>query len=148
VAVKRSHRLRFSRRSFEPTSQEPFVERLRQFGRNAGVVGVIQTIAVFGLFAYSIRLMPTWDVRWPFLAIILGGWVLGYAVRNLLVNHVQKTGPLLSFAAYGIVGSSLLYAKGLLPRAPYIPFLLVCLTAVYMGCYFWMMSDSRITTET
>uniref|UniRef100_A0A7C2NYK9 Uncharacterized protein n=1 Tax=Schlesneria paludicola TaxID=360056 RepID=A0A7C2NYK9_9PLAN len=111
------------------------------------MTGVIQTIAVAALLALGLANLPGWAERLPYLTMIPMGLVLGYAIRNTLVDHLATTRHVMYPAAMILIGGSILYAKGIIPAVPYGSLLIIAATCCYMGCYFWLMSDPRIVRE-
>lgn len=120
------------------------MDRFRQFGRNAGFIGVVQTIAILVLMGLSIGGIPSSAVRIILAGIFIGGLLIGFAVRNLLVDRPSVTGFWMNLIAFSLIGLSILYRNGLIPAFNYAPLIFIALTGSYLGCYFWFLSDSRV----
>lgn len=123
------------------------MNRTARFFRNNGVVAAIQCAIVGIIVFYSIRkdiASGLWVITLP---LVLAGFLAGYPIRNWLVDNVKLTRILMNSVAIGAVIILVLVGKleGEEPAA-----LRIGLSAgigLYMGLYFWLMSDERISTQ-
>jgi len=121
--------------------------RLRRFVVNAGLKGCLLTLLVAVAVGFAIRKdveMGLWGYT---VGVLVCTACVAYLFRDVLVEHFAVTGVvmnvlLLVALLVGIVGRRWLPQDEAWFRIAAAAFL-----GTYLGCYFWLMSDERITVK-
>ena len=104
--------------------------------------GVIAIIVLFGM-VYDLR-MGHWVVTLPILVAALG---LTYTIRGFLVNNVSTMRDVMNIVAIASIAANLLLPKAVGPEPLWLRAMMIGFLSIYMGCYFWMLSDENITAN-
>lgn len=120
------------------------MQRLQRFVQNAGAMGVLQSVAVVIVMCIAIRYdltMGHWVITLPVLLLAV---LVAYVVRNVLVDHfgvmrwvmngLAAAGIAVVVFSGGFSGSGSLWLRAALAGG----------IGLYMGCYFFMLSDPRV----
>ena len=121
------------------------MNRLTRFFSNTGAIAIAQCAIVGIILFFAMRkdvASGLWIITLP---VLLVSFFAGYPVRNWLVDHLRLTRILMnSVAVAGMICVVVLRRlKGEEPVAVRIA--LAAFIGLYMGLYFWLMSDQRIT---
>jgi hypothetical protein len=121
------------------------MDRLTRFATNAGVQGclfsgVVAIIVLFGMVR-DFRL-GHWVVTLPLLLAALS---LTYTIRAFLVDNVSIMRVVMNFVAIAGIAAVAFLPKAVGPEPLWLRVMVIGFLGIYMGCYFWMLSDDRIT---
>jgi len=121
--------------------------RLRRFADNAGVQVLVQTGVVLLILVFAVwrdLQVGYWMYTVPVLLVALGA---SYFVRSLLVDNFRVVRIVMNVALVAAI-IVLLVVGGLWGLKPlWLRLAVAAFVGLYLGCYFWLLSDDRITIE-
>jgi len=121
--------------------------RLRRFADNAGVQVLVQTGVVLLILVFAVwrdLQVGYWMYTVPVLLVALGA---SYFVRSLLVDNFRVVRIVMNVALVAAI-IVLLVVGGLWGLKPlWLRLSVAAFVGLYLGCYFWLLSDDRITIE-
>jgi len=121
--------------------------RLRRFAGNAGVQVLVQTGIVLLILVFAVwrdLQVGYWMYTVPVLLVALGA---SYFLRSLLVDNFRVVRIVMNVALVAAIIVLLVVGSlwGLKPL--WLRLLVAAFVGLYLGCYFWLLSDDRITIE-
>jgi len=120
------------------------MKRLQKFFANAGTYGILKSMLVLFIMASALRKdlsSGLWVVTVP---LLLGVFLLGFAVRNCLVEYHSVTPIVMNVIA--VLAVVVLLAVGRIDEDKCVAcrVAIAAFVGTYMSAYFWFMSDERI----
>lgn len=123
------------------------MNRIQHFLSNAGKLGTAQTVvvslAVVALVAFSFK---AGDIEFIVAAVLFAAGV-AYAARGYLVDHVGFAQWLMNIAAVGTPITLFVFQEHLDVEKFWVRCSASAWATLYLGCYFWMLSDPSITRD-
>ena len=122
--------------------------RIPHFYRNVGVFGVVRTVLVLTVVLAAGVSLPLRDSGyWPVAVGAAAGLLAPYLALDALVERVEVVMRFHRYAGIGILLGVVLLRQPIenaspIPLAGALAFL-----ALYIGAYFWLLSDPRIETR-
>jgi phosphatidylserine synthase len=117
--------------------------RLRRFIQNAGFLG-----AGLNLFVFIILLLLAQSALkrgdYIIVPIILGGLFGPYLIRAQLVEHARATQQLMNLAWFALMALILAQFFTTIQLPSWTGIAIIATLALYIGVYFWLLSDRRI----
>ena len=120
------------------------MQRLQRFVHNAGILGTAQTLAVCVLLCivlWADAMTGRWIVTAP---ILLAALVAAYAIRNFLVENFTWVGRVMNVLVVVAITAYFLSGGQPVPRSFWLSAALFGCFGLYIGCYFWLLSDPRL----
>lgn len=121
------------------------MQRIHRFFGNVGPAGLIQS----GVLIFIVGVALTYEFRtgtWIYsVPVLLAVFCAGYLIRDLLVDNLGIVARLMNMLAIAGIVLALLMPR--MAGANPLPMRLAILGFIgaYLGCYFWMLSDARVT---
>jgi len=122
------------------------MNRIQRFFLNAGIAGIIQVLLVGIVLYFALRKdvgTGLWVLTIPSLIV---SFAFGYMFRRQLVLHFRVTK-----IAMNVVAACALILLVVLGRPesepPALRVMLCCFIGLYVGLYFWLLSDPLIGRE-
>lgn len=123
------------------------MERLRNFGQNAGFSGVAQILVVLVLVAFTV-LQDLQTGLWIYSLPILGTvFLIAFLVRELLVEHITVARWIMNTCAIAGIATFLYFRNSETPLPLGLELFLTGFVGLYAGCYFMMLSDPRVAVS-
>jgi hypothetical protein len=123
----------------------PLMERIKQFQRNAGTMGALQTLAVIAfIFLFAVPrdiVTGQWIITVPILAVVL---TVPYFARDFLVYNFNWLSWVMNACAVTGIIIAFLNRGQAQPEPLWLRATLAGCIGLYIGCYFWMLSDPRL----
>jgi hypothetical protein len=123
------------------------MKRLLHFLDNAGGRGCVLTLLVLASLGIVLR-RDFAEGTWPWLLLpVLACFGIPYLFRDLLVAYAQKVQIGMKIALMAAVTAAVLIPRwdGREPMEFRVIF--AVFLGSYLGCYFWLLSDSRVRTR-
>jgi hypothetical protein len=100
---------------------------------------VFMVLAVVAVYRQEARVL---------LIMVVGGFTAPWFFRDLMVENCQKVLNILNIAALCLAGIAIFgnVARQWIPAGSEMAFAcgIFAVLALYLGCYFWLLSDERI----
>ena len=120
------------------------MQRLKRFVHNAGILGTAQTLAVCVLLCivmWADAMTGRWIVTVP---ILLTALVAAYAIRDFLVENFIRVRRVMNVLVVVGIGAYFLSRGQPVPQSFWLSAALFGCFGLYIGCYFWLLSDPRL----
>jgi hypothetical protein len=121
-------------------------DRFTRFVKNAGGAGIIQ-ILIMGIFFFFVLRKEIGSGQWLYtVPMMLIAFFATYPARNILVDHVGVTRVVMNAL---VVGTFVLLFVAMPEgeRSRGRDLAIMAGVGLYMGAYFWLLSDERIGTQ-
>ncbi len=123
------------------------MSRLKRFFRNAGALGIVQVLVLAFVLFFCLRRDYLAGTLFFTLTAMVGGFCVPYGFRHVLIRHAKVIARLMNVVALvGIVYALFLRVE---PSDESIVLRtgLAAIMSLYMGCYFWLLSDERVAVK-
>ena len=120
------------------------MQRLKRFVHNAGILGTTQTLAVCVLLCivlWADAMTGRWIVTAP---ILLAALIAAYAIRNFLVENFIRVRRVMNLLVVVAISAYFLSRGQPVPQTFWLNATLSGCLGLYIGCYFWLLSDPRL----
>ena len=122
------------------------MSRIARFARNAGSMGTVMTAIMAGFVIYVLIANPEGANARLLVPVLFLAFFAMYPLRGLLVDHLETTRRILTGMI--ILGGLAVFVLGRAPGKPLDQpegqLGIVIYLGIYMGGYFWLLSDPRV----
>ena len=116
------------------------MHRLRRFGQNAGIRGILLVIVLVFLVLQDIR-SGLWVYTAPLFVLMFVGT---YLFRGWLVEHLESVRPVMNTLTILAILLSAILTRSEFSGSLWLTIVVVGFAGAYLGCYFWLLSDERV----
>ena len=119
------------------------MSRIKHFARNAGVWGCVWVVLMTFLLL-GIAGQESLEGVGIYVPVFLLLFAVTYWVRNWLVEHYRTVYTMMNRIAIGLGIIVLVVLRSDFFGPHWLGALVAAFGGAYVGCYFWLLSDSRI----
>ncbi len=119
------------------------MERVRRFGRNAGLWGGVWVGLVI-LLLLVLVVQEAQERSWAYVPLFGVAFTLSYLLRNQLVQNHRVVHTVMNRLALAVWLVALFLRQSDFSGPPWVGGMVAAFVGAYVGCYFWLLSDPRI----
>lgn len=118
------------------------MNRVKRFGQNAGIRGILLVIVLIFLIVQDIR-SGLWIYTAPLLVSM---FLVTYLLRGWLVEHLESVRTAMNTLAMVAILVSVISRGSEFSKSLWLAVVVVGFVGAYLGCYFWLLSDERVVS--
>jgi hypothetical protein len=116
------------------------MNRMKRFGENAGIRGILLVIALIFIFVQDLR-SGLWSYTVPLFVLM---FLVTYPFRGWLVKHLGGVRTVMNSLAIVAIIASVIFRGSAFSESLWFAIVVVGFVGAYLGCYFWLLSDERV----